>query len=237
MREEDMIGFRSCVGAVLLSLFGGILQAETITERFSAENLGWYSRHSGEYLFGLNSYFAGRYTDGDYLAEYRNFFVFDLSDYSGNTIQSATLRVETGGIAGVDLTYEVFPVTTSVAALIAGVPNPNKIYGDLGDEVSWGSYDITAPETVVDIVLNSAGIAAISEGHELFAIGGAITSLTPGSSADQYAFGYIDGMASPRLVLKTIVPVPEPGAFALLFMGAASLLAFSGRRQARRSAS
>jgi hypothetical protein len=230
-----MIGFRSCTGAILLSLlFGSVLQAEIITEKFNVENLGWYSCHGGddgEYLFGLdNSYFAGRYTESDYLAEYRNFFVFDLSDYSGDTIESATLRLDTGGIAGVSLTYSVFPVATPVAQLIVGTPDPDKIYEDLGDETAYGSYEITTPETVVDIVLDSACIAAIRQAHGKFAIGGAMTSLTPGSSADQYAFGYVDGITWPKLVLTT----PEPGTLTLLFMGAASLLAFSRGRRLRR---
>jgi len=235
-----MIGFRACAGAVLLSLlFGGTLQADTVTQTLDAAHFGWYSRHDEggstyEYLYGLdNSYLAGRYTDSDdYMAEYRNFLVFDLSSLTGKSIVSATLKIDTLTIAGGTQTYDLYDVSTPVSDLISGGPNPNTIFGDLGSGTAYADCGILTPDTVLEIPLSAQFVTAANATRENFAIGGALTTLTPGSSDDQFAFGSVDRLTSPQLVLETI-PIPEPGTFVLLFVGAVSLLAFPRKRQVR----
>jgi len=241
-----MIGFRACAGAVLLSLLlGSVVQADI--EKFSATNLGWCGRYATdddnnpyEYSSGFSSYLAGRYTTGGHTWECRNFFVFDLStlDLADKNLDSVTLKIDTGGIAGGSLAYKLFATSVSDLLSLSNPPDDNppdlaKIFADLGDGTSYGSYDISAPNTVVSIVLSSDLIAAVAENGKV-AVGGAMTALTPNSSDNQYAFGYVDGIGSPHLWVETSIVIPEPGTFVLLFMGAASLLAFSRRRQSRR---
>jgi hypothetical protein len=235
-----MIGVRTCASAVLLSLLlGHVVRADTLT--LDAAHFGWYSCHDSgggahEYFSLLdNSYFAGRYTDSDdYMAEYRNFLVFDLSTptLADKRIVGATLKIDTLAIAGGTHTCELSHVSTPVSELMAGSPNSDDIFDDLANGTGWGSCDILQPNTVVQIALNSEFVEAADGTRELFAIGGAL-ALTPGSSADEFAFGYAGRMALPQLVLQT-VPIPEPGTLAFLFIGTVSLLAFARRRHARR---
>lgn len=247
-----MIGLRARACAALLTLLlANTLQAETILEKFDAADVGWFSRQGAgstsspyTYSHDTGSYIAGRYTDswGD-MAEFRNFFVFDLTAYTGNTIESARLEINTLNVAGGSLTFGLFNVTSLASNLISPESAPPEdatpldvIYDDLGEGEQYGVYDIdpATPRASITIPLSSALFATPGAQHGLFAIGGAMTALAPDSTENQYAFGYINGAPWPRLVLETTVPeTPEPGTAALLLTAVAALLAFSRWRRLR----
>lgn len=227
---------RCCAVAVgLWLLLGGIAQAEPLT--LDAADRGYYRQNdydSGYHNSGQQSYLAGRLDMGDYANEYRNFFVFDLTGLAGN-ITSAILRVNVLDIVGGDETYELYHVETDILTLTTSGSNKSEVYTDLGDGTVYGNRLVLASEanTFIDIALTPECVSdanATSDPLYQFAIGGAITSLLPGSLTDEYVFG--SGFEVPLAYTQLIVEVvPEPGTLVLALTGAAFVFAGIRRRR------
>jgi hypothetical protein len=176
------------------------------------------------------------------LAEVRNFFVFNLSGFSG-TITSATLHLfnpadnpattttyeggflnDVHNITGTE-TYQVNAVSTPIASLIAGGTSPST-FADLGDGTVYGTYTAGYADNgrFIDIVLNSAALADLNGAiGSLFAFGGNLTTLN-GVADTERLFGWTNGgqLSDTQLILTT-ADVPEPATFALLGLGLLAL--------------
>jgi hypothetical protein len=207
-------------------LTGGGADAATIV--IPATTSGWYSGSSSSgqsnenYLVGMRG------------AEYRNFFVFDLTSLANETVVSATLRLWNpiadppdqyyDGFESVDPTetYEVVEVTTPAAALLLGSVLATQVYQDLGDGTAYGSRVFSAADngTNVEIALDAAGVAAIDGAVGLFAIGGHLTTLQASPFDLETVFGGTDATSLRELVIET---VPEPATGALMAIGLISI--------------
>ncbi|MCD4727115.1 MAG: PEP-CTERM sorting domain-containing protein [Pirellulales bacterium] len=225
---------RCVLGAVaLLLLLVGIAQAETVT--LDASDRGWYlqdNSDTGHHDPDVHNYMVGRYT-ATLTSEFRNFYVFDLTDITDN-ITSATLKVNVLGITGSE-TYELYHVETSVGDLTAGGSNLGDIFADLGSGTAYGSREILYSEadTYVEISLDADFLSDANDASGMFAIGGALTTLDTGT-ADEYVFGYYGerSLSYSQLVVETI---PEPGTIVLLLTGVAAMFAFTRGRRMRRA--
>ena len=210
---------RFFLGAAALSLLlGSIARAETVT--LVDTDKGWYS-DAGDHDSFNESYLVGR-DSGDF----RNFFVFDLTDIV-DQITSAKLMVNTIEVTGGGGTYKLFSVETDVGELTEDGFGLTEIFDDLGEGSLYGSREISDSEhdTDIDIPLGADFLSAANSASGLFAIGGALSPLT---ADPQYVFGY--GEPDVQLVLT----IPEPGTVVLLLTGAAAMFAFTRGRRMRR---
>jgi hypothetical protein len=215
--------------AGLLLVLGGVAQAYVVT--LDAVDRGWYSAdtgNSGYHEQGTQNYLVGQLTDL-YTTEYRNFFVFDLTDYIG-TIASATLRVNSYEVLGNNYNFELHNVATNISDLVLSQSNQSTIFADLADGATYGNATISQQYTVVDIPLSS-GFLDVANGitgddHRI-ALGGILANIT--SSDNQLVFSGSDGPLSDTQLILQIVP--EPGTFVLALLAAASVLALNRRRR------
>jgi len=187
------------------------------------------------------NYAAGQFDLSGTPFELRNFFIFDLAAVGG-TIVSATLLLDmtkyTNAYDSADATetYTLFDYAGDPLALPVAPSNVGR-FTDLGTGVVFGSRDYSQADTGVGgnnlttIVLNGDALLALNAarlGVGVFAVGGAITSLS--GTGEQSIFGntHLDGAVS-RLQVEY---VPEPATLALV--GAGVLAAAARRRVQRR---
>ena len=204
-----------------------------------ASDTGWYNL-TGIQQPRVDNYLVGDPTSDLASAEFRNFFVFDLSALSG-TFSSALLRVwnpslaaggDTDGFGSPDPTetYELHEVSTSVVSLLDR-SGGTSVFDDLGDGAVFGSYTASLADngTFVEILLNGAGLAALNDHVAgFFALGGAISTLNNDTTDSERLFaasGSIQGGVPPSRVSVVLTPVAvsEPGALVLAMMGLAVL--------------
>lgn len=194
-------------------------------------------------MYGGSS-LAGRSYDGTLLVEYRNYFTFQLGAYVGRAA-SATLSIwqPNGGYNSVHAseTMTFYDVATNPSFLPAGLPNPLTNYNDLGSGTIFGTTQILAPPnheyfeyTEFKVMLNQAALDSMTKamGKSIWAIGGAVTSLDPGSLAYQYVFGFTAPGYEPQPKLM-IELVPEPSSLILAAFGVVSLAFYSWRKRPR----
>lgn len=144
---------------------------------------GWI-HGSGYQIPGNTNYLVG-YRGNNY----RDFFVFDLSNVSGNII-GAALRINVSGYSSLDPseTVDFYDVSTPASALMDGTGGADA-YIDLGTGTLYGSVTITGAEgyQTIDIPLNESAAAAINSAlGGYFSIGGAL--ITYGDN-NEYVFG------------------------------------------------
>jgi hypothetical protein len=123
-----------------------------------ASNQGWWSLELAN-IFNNDSYNVG--TDGG--ITYRNFFTFDLSNWSGQA-QSAYLQLDRSDTVGdLPATFRLFDVSTDAATLNQPLGIRPDIYDDLGTGVQFGEALVTDPLLPDPLIvnLNSAALSAI----------------------------------------------------------------------------
>src|SRR5262245_29141812 len=159
----------------------------------NASDSGWYQQSGFHDPDNLN-WIAGQCSICDVpgLGEYRNFFVFDLSGVGHVSSAVLTILEPENGFFSPDPSesYSVFDVSTPVASLTNGTGG-TAAFADLGSGTSFGSVVMSHANegTLVSIVFNAAGVAAINHSlGGLFAVGGAVTTLA--GSSDQWVFGF-----------------------------------------------
>jgi hypothetical protein len=206
---------------------------------------GWYDPTGFHLPHGTN-YYAGDDRGGRNTSalfdDYRNFFVFDMETVP-QPIESATLALfvpanpnppplDGPGYSSPDPSenYELHDVVTPITALMDGTGGV-AAHTDLGTGVIYGSRTMTRADdgTVIEIPLSSSAIGAMNSTHELFAIGGSITTLDALPNFEG-TFGGTAGTNPDFITELRLTLVPEPSTLLLLGIGAISLL---GYRKAR----
>ncbi len=230
------------LSALLLTL-ASASQALTIT--LDAVDSGWFDQ-TGAHTASNQNYAVGY----DGAGELRNFFVFDVSSLPlTETVLSVTLRVWnpaagvptpawTDGYDSPDATetYELHEVLLLPAAPPVDQVGNLLAFNDLGDGPVFGSHAASAADngTLVDILLNAAGVAAVDAAVGNFVLGGLLTTLAASGLTEEVFFGNTDppgvGPSTRQLI---VVLTPEPGTAALLGLG---LIAITSARQRRRAA-
>ncbi len=211
------------------------LSAVADTIALTATDSGWYKSDGSASPLTDQNYIAGAVSSIS--PEYRDFFVFDLSNVT-QTIVSAQLEAynPSASVVGdfsngytspnASDTYDLFDVSTSIAALgsrSGGVA----AFSDLGTGTIYGSHVFTTADngTLVSIPLDSAALVALNTSHGLFALGGADISVVLGVGRDNiFAFtaGPLGGSpvsdTTRELVIQT-VSTPESATGVLLCAG------------------
>lgn len=182
------------------------LPAATIT--IPSFDRGWVEDNGGT---GSNqNYLAGALIEGR--QEWRNWFVFDLANVSD--FQSATLRLELpivdiGSSYRTDTNfeiYQVFQVETSPSSLLQRTGGL-EVFDDLGTGINYGTVSVSQSDvgSFIEIPLNASAIRDAAEAQGLFAIGGAITSISPEEDVEDFVFGRTEDFHITQLV----VVIPE----------------------------
>ncbi|MCK4626191.1 MAG: PEP-CTERM sorting domain-containing protein [Phycisphaerae bacterium] len=176
---------------------------------------GWY-KETGENSHPMINHITGEYND----VQFRNYWIFDFSGLP-QTVLGARLRISTGEISTPDQSevYTLFHVETDPDTVLFGNYSVST-FQDLGSGTIYGSLEFTQAMqgTVVSFGLNEDLVAAINQARGgKFAMGGSVTTLTPGGG-DEFIFGASSDMAELYLL------VPEPATLSLLAVGAIALL-------------
>ncbi len=206
-QAQKQVSYVICATAIIggASLYLAPAQALQIT--INATNRGWYNAAGSRTVNNFN-YFVG----ADSQTEYRNFFVFDLSNVT-DPITSASLNLFNPffGYSGpsTGLTYNISDVSTPIASLAGGTGGV-AAFTDLGTGTNFGSTIATSDSnnSFINVALNSSAISALSANTGLFAFGGAIPNPEPNQSI--FTGSEFD-LTDTQLVLET-QPVPAPPA-------------------------
>ena len=124
---------------------------------------------------------------------------------------AAELRINLYSAAsdGVSEDYILRAVSTPISTLVTGGSGLTAIYDDLGDGPVYGGRTVAVSESgFITVPLNATFVAALTSGGSI-ALGGQITSSTPGG-APEYLFGGSAGSAGDVQLLLSVAPTHAP---------------------------
>jgi hypothetical protein len=185
-----------------------------------ALDTGWYDA-TGFHGPTSGNYMAGDTTSLTRVPPYRNFFVFNVPNFS-NAVASASFRVRTFNIVSPTGSedFELNEVTTPIGVLREGGSNRVAVWEDLADGPVYGTRTFTTAErsNLVDIPLSPAAVSGILAARGAgFALGGEITSLDATFRNNEFVFGSSTSASSNNAFLVVnFVPPPSPPALSAL---------------------
>jgi hypothetical protein len=118
---------------------------------------GWFDT-SGFHNAANPNYAAGDLYD----IGYRNFFVFDLANVSGQITSAYLYADEVSCGYGSPSTYTLYDVSTPIPSLTPTQSGATSIFDDLGSGTALGSVALLSVNPPYNVPLNVAGIAAIN---------------------------------------------------------------------------
>lgn len=193
--------------------------AHAIDLTLKATDEGWWSNNDQTTVGGTN-YIVGSVGE----LNYRNFFTFDLSSVSGQSITSAVLRLQRESAAGSSIIrYGLFDVSTPASSLNQSIKSDPTIFADLGSGTNYGTYDVSTSGNSTDILafpLNQNAVTDLNRSiGNPFSIGGAL--INPPTQTNEYLFGSSGNYTAELQVTAEAVPEPIvlPGALIAFGMG------------------
>lgn len=213
----------------LISCTGSIAFCQSYQASVESSDRGWVTTTSFANV-GNTNFLAGNYNS----IEYRNFFVFDLSDIDGEII-SATLSLT----APSTVTYssgnavEIF----SVNHINASVPSDRNssaaagVFTAIGNGTLLSYASFSSGTTAVNFDFNNpVALAALNAGG-IFTLGGQVLSLDANPNTVEYIFGNSQtpsGGPNPMVLNLTVMPnggaVPEASTSLLALVAGFGLL-------------
>ncbi len=223
--------------AALALLAGGMPPAKAQTITLDAEDPAGYD-DTGFHEPTNQNYLTGRFVrSGGQVVVEHNFFVFD-SPVFALPIASVELRLfnPATGFASPDPTeiHTLRRVHAHSRLACRGHWAHRYLRGPGSGRAGYRSQVVSAANnnSLVTIGLNPSGVTALSNATGgLFALGGAITTLRPGSTANEHLFSATNFGTETRQLVVTLIP--EPGTLTLLGTGTLTLLGCGWRRRRR----
>ncbi|MFO0848203.1 MAG: hypothetical protein U0871_06570 [Gemmataceae bacterium] len=237
--------------AIAVGLSAGVPPAGSAAIITTADR-GWYN-DTGFHIPDNPNYITGfAPADPDFPDEFpaqtfHSFFTFNVPSLSGPFVQAALVAYNPGGVddfgpgyssPDASETITLFGVTTPMDTLISGAGGV-AAYTDLGTGPVYGSGVVTAADNgrFVRIELNPTGLAALNAARGgSFAIGGAVTTLSGQTAAEEFVFGFsgfrlgFPGSPQDGDTFLDVVSVPVPAGLLLGLLGAAPATALIRRR-------
>lgn len=216
-----------CITLSLLS--AGISSAQSYQASVESQDRGWVTNTNFADI-GNTNFLVGNYNS----VEYRNFFVFDLSDIEGEII-NASLSL----YAPPTVTYssanslEIFSLNyvTSTIPAERGFAQAGNTFSAIGNGTMLTYASINANTSTLTFDLNNpTALAALNSGST-FTLGGQVLSLDSNPNTVEYIFGNSQvptGGINPMVLNLTVLPnggaVPEVSTSMLALIAGFGLL-------------
>lgn len=201
-----------CISLFFLSI--GLSSAQSYQASVESQDRGWVTSNSFANV-GNTNFLAGNYNS----IEYRNFFVFDLSDVEGEIISAslslfAPPTVTYNSANGVEI-FSLNHITTAVPA-DRNFAAASAVFSAIGNGTLLSYASINSSTNTLNFDLNSpAALAALNSGS-IFTLGGQVLSLDTNPETVEYVFGNSQvpaGGTNPMVLNLTVLPnggaVPE----------------------------
>ncbi len=178
--------------------------------------------------------------------EYRSYYLFDISSFAGETVETAKLIFRGGNgnfvSNGTSTTATIYDVSQSSIPMLDNATSGPSGFADLGSGSSYGTITASGSTTSfsmpeLSVELNAAGIAdlnaAITSGADSFGFGAAVTSST-GTRAILWSSS--SGLSAASLEIE-VAPevVPLPASVLMLGAGIAGLGGLGAMRRRKKA--
>jgi hypothetical protein len=191
-------------GSIPLISQGYVLATTATQQAVDASDRGWW-RHDGYHDSSNKNTFTGQNGNGTQL--FNSFFVFDLTSISGNSVESAILRLEVENYFGPDSSESltIYDVATPIPVLTASGTDVG-VYTDLQSGNDYGNFTVHPSDegSIIEITLNSQALADIEAAiGGQFAVGLHVNNISLPSGNEGVRFSLDDEARVHQLILTT----------------------------------